>query len=142
MNKPFRQIVSRLPFGPLWLIGLALTANALIVLWICWQPASADAGNVVMAAPHGASRVQPIRTSQELQVVPTQLSATRWGVVLVDTRHDVLAVYRFVGSSSRIQLMASRNFRYDLQLKDFNNSAPTPGQVKAMVAAGKALKHP
>ncbi|MGC9258561.1 MAG: hypothetical protein ACP5I8_00580 [Phycisphaerae bacterium] len=126
----------------LWLIGAALVANALVIMWIHWQPGTAEAGGVLMAAPmpplvgHGKTVAGPIK------VVPTQLSATHWGVVLVDTHNDVFAIYRFVGTQCRIQLMASRDFRSDLQLKDFNNLAPTPAQVKAMVTAGKALTQP
>ncbi len=124
----------------LWLIGAGLAVNAIVLVWSHVKSDSADAGNVVMAAPlvkptvaHNAS------VQQNIRIVPTQISAARWGVVLVNTRTGVMAVYRFVGSQSRIQLMASRDFRADLKLKDFNNLPPTPAQVKAMVSAGKAL---
>ena len=127
----------------LWLIGAGLAVNAMVLVWSHVKSEQADAGNVVMAAPlikssgtHGAS------AQENIKVVPTQISATRWGVVLVNTRNDIMAVYRFVGSQSRIQLMASRDFRADLKLKDFNNLPPTPAQVKAMVSAGKALTQP
>ena len=124
----------------LWLIGAGLAVNAMVLVWSHVKSDSADAGNVVMAAPLiKSSGMHQESAQQDIRVVPTQISATRWGVVLVNTRTDVMAVYRFVGSQSRIQLMASRDFRADLKLKDFNNLPPTPAQVKAMVSAGKAL---
>ena len=127
----------------LWLIGAGLVANAMVFAWSQIKSESAGAGNVVMAAPLiKSSGTHQESAQQNIRVVPTQISATRWGVVLVNASTDVMAVYRFVGSQSRIQLMASRDFRDDLKLKDFNNLSPTPAQVKAMVSAGKALTQP
>ncbi len=128
--------------SPLWLIGVALAVNALVLIWIHWRSSTTVSGDVLMAAPMMPMVGDGKAVAGAIEVVPTQLSATRWGVVLVDTHNDVLAVYRFVGMQCRIQLMASRDFRSDLQLKDFNNLAPTPAQVKAMVTAGKALTRP
>ncbi|MHB1767083.1 MAG: hypothetical protein ACYCUV_04435 [Phycisphaerae bacterium] len=127
----------------LWLIGLGITINAVVFFWTHFKSNSAEAGNVVMAAAiPNASGSHNAAALRSVRVVPTQISATRWGVVLVNMRTHVMAVYRFVGSQSRIQLMASRDFRSDLQLKDFNNLPPTPVQVKTMVSAGKALTRP
>ncbi len=125
----------------LWLIALALVVNAVMMFRTHVRSNSSYAGNIVSAAP-GPMLLSADKHFSGIQVIPTQLSATRWGMILVDTRNDVFSVYRFVGSQSRIQLMASRSFRYDLKLKDFNNIAPTPAQVKAMVVAGKALRQP
>ncbi len=127
----------------LWLIGAGLMVNAMVLVWSQVKSEPADAGNVVMAAPLiKSSGAHAASAQQNIRVVPTQISASRWGVILVNRRSDVMAVYRFVGSQSRIQLMASRDFRADLKLKDFNNLPPTPAQVKAMVSAGKALTQP
>ncbi|MGC8540183.1 MAG: hypothetical protein ACP5QA_06080 [Phycisphaerae bacterium] len=137
--KHFRGSLS----SALWLIGAGLAVNAIVLVWSHVKSDSADAGNVVMAAPLiKSSGMHEACSRANIKVVPTQISATRWGVILVNTRADVMAVYRFVGSQSRIQLMASRDFRADLKLKDFNNLPPTPAQVKAMVSAGKALTRP
>lgn len=137
--KHFRGSVS----SALWLIGAGLAVNAIVLVWGQVKSDSADAGNVVMAAPLiKSSDRHDAWAHANIKVVPTQISATRWGVILVNTRADVMAVYRFVGSQSRIQLMASRDFRADLKLKDFNNLPPTPAQVKAMVSAGKVLTRP
>ena len=127
----------------LWLIGVSLAINAGFLFLAQLKSHPVQAGNVVMADPTPElSGAQNAAMSQAIRVVPTQISPTRWGVVLVNTRTDIMAVYRFVGSQSRIELMASRDFRSDLKLKDFNNLPPTPAQVKAMVSAGKALTRP
>ena len=137
--KHFRGSLS----SALWLIGAGLAVNAIVLVWSHVKSDSADAGNVVMAAPLiKSSGMHEAWSRANIKVVPTQISATRWGVILVNTRADVMAVYRFVGSQSRIQLMASRDFRADLKLEDFNNLPPTPAQVKAMVSAGRALTRP
>jgi hypothetical protein len=141
MNPQKKQLLSQSPATVLWLLAMALIANAVMMFWMHARADSSGAGNIVSAAaipmPHPADQ-----HVSGIQVIPTQLSANRWGMILVDTRNDVFSVYRFVGTQSRIELMASRSFRYDLKLKDFNNIAPTPAQVKALVAAGKALTRP
>lgn len=141
MNLQKKHLLPESPVAALWMIALALVANAFIMLLTNAHSDFSDRGNIVSAALVPL----PNHTDKHLSgihVIPTQISATRWGMILVDTRNDVFSVYRFVGTQSRIQLMASRSFRYDLQLKDFNNIAPTPAQVKAMVVAGKALTQP
>ncbi|MDA8377948.1 MAG: hypothetical protein M0Z50_13005 [Planctomycetia bacterium] len=124
----------------LWLIGVGLTANALVMLWTHRNFGAVNSGNLVMAAP--AISMDAGHAVGGITVVPTRLTASRWGFLFVDTRNDVVAVYRLVGTQSRIQFMASRDFRSDLRLKDFNTLPPTPAQVKAMVVAAKALAKP
>ena len=140
MNRKGSYFGSSSIASALWLVALGLAINAAVMVWTHFKSDSADASNVVMAA--AMPELSESRHAGAVQVVPTQISATRWGVVLVNMRTHVMAVYRFVGSQSRIQLMASRDFQSDLQLKDFNNLPPTPAQVKAMVKAGKALTRP
>ena len=124
----------------LWLIGVGLAIHAGLLFWSQLKSNSVQPDNVLMAAPMTAmSGTRKAPVLRGIQVVPTQISSTRWGVILVNTRTGVMAVYRFVGSQSRIQLMASRDFRSDLKLKDFNNLPPTPAQVKAMITAEKSL---
>jgi hypothetical protein len=110
------------------------------MLWTHRNFGAVNSGNLVMAAP--AISMDAGHAVGGITVVPTRLTASRWGFLFVDTRNDVVAVYRLVGTQSRIQFMASRDFRSDLRLKDFNTLPPTPAQVKAMVVAAKALAKP
>jgi hypothetical protein len=71
-----------------------------------------------------------------IRAFPVQLGRGMYGFVLLDTRRHSLAVYRLDGAVSRLRLMAARDYRYDLRLKDFDNSSPTPVQVKKLLRAG------
>ena len=91
------------------------------------------AGNV-QAAP---ALTGGLKLNDGTCLLPAQLGRSDWGFILADPAHHVLAVYRILPSASRIRLMAVRDYKYDLMLKDFNNSSPTPYQVKKMETSGK-----
>ncbi len=73
---------------------------------------------------------------QHIYMMPAQLNSNAWGFVLLDTRLHRVCVYRLLTTASRLRLMAVRDFSADLRLSDFNNAAPTPEQVKAMLRVG------
>lgn len=83
-----------------------------------------------------------MRMSDGTYLLPAQLGRNEWGFMLADPQRHVLAVYRILSSASRIRLLAVRDYRYDLLLKDFNNSSPTPFQVKGMVESVKPAPKP
>ncbi len=115
----------------LWCVGIGLLANALVLAWS--RPGSNESsfpiGNVIRAATlmprqPGAGRGETL--------IPLQLGEHDWGLALLNKPRHVFAIYRILPSASRIRLMAVRDYRYDLRLKDFNNASPTPAQVRQM----------
>ncbi len=117
-----------------WCLGGGLLLGATAMLWFtAGRPADSLAlGAAVPAAP---MRAWPGRapTRGGVSLLPLRLGAHQWGLVLLDTPHHVFAIYRVLPSARRVQLIAVRNYRYDLKLKDFNNASPTPAQVRQMV---------
>jgi hypothetical protein len=114
------------------LLGIGLLSNAVVDLigrQSAWPSQAAwGRGIELMSSRPGGNGIEAF---------PIQLGRGMYGFVLLDPTHHNLAVYRVVGSVSRLRLIAARNYRYDLQLKDFNNSAPTPVQVKKLIGNGK-----
>jgi len=53
--------------------------------------------------------------------------------VLVDSGSGTMAIYEWVPdriAGRKLHLVAARNFTFDLQLDDYNNSEPLPGTFK------------
>ncbi|NNM87702.1 MAG: hypothetical protein HKL95_04195 [Phycisphaerae bacterium] len=114
----------------LWLIGLALLINAVVLAWPKGYQTNMFSGQAL-----GAAFPAPTASNHSTYVLPLRLGDKSWGLVLVDRRQRVFCVYRFLESASRLRLVAARDYRYDLRLHDYNNTAPTPAQVKAMVSS-------
>lgn len=111
------------------LLGVGLIANAAVQLFDHhggWASRTVW-GRGVEIAPSLAGHTGSI------QAFPVQMGRSIYGFVLLDPRRHSLAVYRLDGDVSRLRLLAARNYRYDLRLKDFNNSSPTPVQVKKLL---------
>ena len=66
-------------------------------------------------------------------VVMTQAMESGEQVVLVDKQARVMAVYHIGVSSGKIQLRSVRNFRWDLLLDVFNETAPLPQDIRGQV---------
>lgn len=120
--------------GAFWCLSGGLLLGATAMLWFtAGRPAESLAlGATVPAAPVRAwSGRAP--SCGGVSLLPLRLGAHQWGLVLLDTPHHVFAIYRVLPSARRVQLIAVRNYRYDLKLTDFNNASPTPAQVRQMV---------
>ena len=120
----------------LWLIGIALLMNAVVLAW-----PKGDQTNVFSGRALRAAFPAPLASDHGTYVLPLRLADKSWGLVLVDRRQRVFCVYRFLENASRLRLVAARDYRYDLHLRDYNNTSPTPAQVKAMVKS-MMLPHP
>lgn len=67
-----------------------------------------------------------------LYVIPGQFSERRYGCYLMDTDAQTLCVYQFDGASTKLRLIAARNFRHDRRLSQLNTD-PDPKEVEMMV---------
>jgi hypothetical protein len=66
-------------------------------------------------------------------VAPAQLSSTTWGCYLMDVDHQTLCVYQYSPGEKMLRFAASRTFRYDRQLDDYN-TLPAPSEMKDLAA--------
>ncbi len=114
------------------LLGIGLLSNAVVDMigrQSAWPGQSAWGRGVELMSSRPAGN--------GIEAFPVQMGQGMYGFVLLDPAHHTMAIYRVLGSVSRLRLIAARDYRYDLRLKDFNNSAPTPVQVKKLLGGGK-----
>ncbi len=75
----------------------------------------------------------------DVLVVGGQITKDSYGLYLVDTRKQALAVYQWLPGSRKLRLMAARTFKFDVQLDEYNADKPTPSEVKLLVEQSKRL---
>jgi hypothetical protein len=63
----------------------------------------------------------PITGGNGIFVMPCQLHPEVWGCYLLDTQRQTLAVYEYRAGEKALVLSAARNFRFDLDLKNYNS---------------------
>ncbi len=116
----------------LWCIGLGLLANAAAAVYNHRGPSALPA--FLAGAPaYARGTHRRMLGANGIYMMPGQLGPHQYGVFLMDLDSDTLCVYETLPQRSRLRLMAARNFQYDRFLKDLNNEAPTPHQVKKLV---------
>jgi hypothetical protein len=72
-------------------------------------------------------------------VVGGQITKDSYGLYLVDTKRQALCVYQWLPGTRKLRLMASRTFKFDVQLDEYNADKPTPSEVKSLVEQNKRL---
>ena len=90
-------------------------------------------GILIVLAGRGRAIVEPARASTMMAdeqppiaggggifVMPCQLHPDVWGCYLLDTSRQTLCVYEYRAGEKALVLSAARNFRFDLDLKNYN----------------------
>jgi hypothetical protein len=95
-------------------INAALLLAILAALLTRGQPALSSSA-IAQAVPD-----QPITGGNGIFVMPCQLHPEVWGCYLLDTQRQTLCVYEYRAGEKALILSAARNFRYDLDLKNYN----------------------
>ena len=87
---------------------------------------------VLTGSPAGA---QTASSGKEAGVfaLAGQLTRDSYGIFLVDSANGTMAIYEWAPQGRKLHLLAARNFTFDLQLDDYNNSEPLPRDVQALV---------
>ena len=68
-------------------------------------------------------------------MMPAQLSPTTFGLYLMDVDSGTICVYKALPDNNHFKLMASRSFKYDRFLEDYNNETLRPKEVQKLVEA-------
>jgi hypothetical protein len=79
-----------------------------------------------------AQRQAPIAGGAGFFVMPAQLNHNTWGCYLMDVDRGTLCVYQFQPGQTQLRFVASRNFRNDIQLSNYNTT-PSPHEVADLV---------
>jgi hypothetical protein len=71
-----------------------------------------------------------------LALLTNTVGPVHW-LYLIDTKKRAFAIYGIDPTSPKgtVKLVASRQYRWDLELEQFNNSEPAPADIEAMVRA-------
>jgi hypothetical protein len=94
------------------------------------------------ARPAEATKPQPAKTvagsdsNGTLALVTNSLGSVQW-LYLIDTKKRAFAVYRIDPANAKgtVKLEASRQYRWDLELDQYNNQGLEPSDVEARVMA-------
>ena len=84
------------------------------------------------ASPAMATPTGPI-SSGDLIAFTVPTGDHRQQLMLVDPRQRVVGVYHVDGSSGQITLKSVRNVHFDLQLSEFNGTAPSPREIRSLM---------
>jgi hypothetical protein len=92
------------------------------------------------ARPVEGARPPAARTSAlgdsngTLALITSTAGPTQW-LYLIDTKDRAFALYRIDPTNSKgvVKLEASRQYKWDLKLEHYNNQAPEPDAIKAIV---------
>ena len=103
----------------------ALAGVAAVAIWFSgdWptEPAYGRTGQALGGAP------------ADLIVLGTSTNGQFQQLTLLDPQTHVMSVYHIDGGSGRIELKSIRNIHWDLQMDEFNGSAPLPGEIRALL---------
>jgi len=64
-------------------------------------------------------------------------------LTIIDTKERAFALYRIdtTGSKATVKLEASRQYQWDLKIEQYNNLAPEPAAIEAMIRTpGRAIR--
>jgi hypothetical protein len=100
------------------------------------RPATSNSG--VAARPAEATKSQTVKaigdSSGTLAFVADPTGPLQW-LYLIDTKKRAFALYRIDTNKGAVKLEAARQYRWDLELDQYNNQAPEPADVEARVKA-------
>ncbi|MGA2442832.1 MAG: hypothetical protein ABSH08_17905 [Tepidisphaeraceae bacterium] len=98
----------------------ALYVNAALLLAILAAILGHGRSTIRAADAQAAADLPPIAGGNGIFVMPCQLHPEVWGCYLLDTQRQVLCVYEYRAGEKALVLSGARNFRFDLDLKNYN----------------------
>lgn len=72
--------------------------------------------------------------------VSAQITSGTYGIYLVDPANGTMALYEWLPSprQPKLRLLAARNYRFDLQLDEYNTE-PSPREIQDLVSQARRL---
>lgn len=117
------------------LVVVMLSLNAALLLFVVSMLISR--GEFMPSAM--AQLPSQVSSSQDMIVVPGQLSGNVWGCYVMDTRTQTMCIYQYNPGEKLLRLQAARGIEHDLQLRSFN-TLPLPVEVAELVQKERSLK--
>jgi len=126
VHSPSRRMRSS---GALWLVGIGLLANAAVMLLRGHAPDlvfDSTAFGQATPAPGGQLGARGI------YMTPAQLGPNAFGLFLMDVDSGTICVYRMT-EANHFRFVASRSYKNDRFLEDYNNEGLSPKETQALV---------
>ena len=104
--------------------GAVVASLVVVVLGVQAQP------NVGMAQRPSSP---PAVASSQLITLTAQVGDNRQQLTVIDPALRVMSVYHIESSTGVITLKSVRNINWDLQMIEFNGTAPLPGEIRSQM---------
>jgi hypothetical protein len=126
-----RPTPSTTPRKPLLLVALlSLLAAGLLV--------ELGRSGAMAQYPEPAHADDGLDSPDSVMAIPAQLGRGEEGIVLIDTQRRTMALYRWESDKRRLRWLASRNFKFDLQIEDYNTEMK-PAEVRKLAQQANRL---
>ena len=122
-SKPTRRFF-------LWLLSAVLVIVAMGIIFYT------DLGSGLIAQ----TTVNSGLDHDGLLAIPAQLTRDGFGLYIIDPREGTICLYQYT-AQRKLELVASRAFRYDLQLEDWNTK-PSPREIQELISQQRRLDQP
>ena len=110
---------------------LYLVVLGCLVIWAAWWARGGDAAQAQTGLNAAAG--------QGLLAVPAQITRDSYGLFLIDPAEGTICVYQYQATTRKLQLLASRAYRFDVRLDDWN-TLPPPREIQDLVGQQKRLE--
>jgi hypothetical protein len=118
----------------LWFVGFALLANAaaMVVGRAQVPDVTMDRAALAQATPAGGGST-PMLGARGIYMMPAQIGPNSYGLYLLDVDSSTICVYQALPDGQKFKFMASRSFKYDRFMEDFNNEGLRPKDIQKIV---------
>ncbi len=76
-----------------------------------------------------------------IMAVAGQVTKDTYGLFLIDLENRRMSVYQWLPDSRTLQLMACRNYTFDLKLDDYNTK-PSPREMRDIAERARSVESP
>lgn len=125
-----RPTPSAAPRKPLLLVALLSVLAAGLLVELGRSGAMAQ-----LPQPEGSAGVD---SAGSVVAIPARLGRGEEGIVLIDTQRRSMALYQWESDKRRLRWLASRNFKFDLQIEDYNTEMK-PAEVRKLAQQANRL---
>jgi hypothetical protein len=121
-----------------------LASPAAAAKWLAVMLLGVIAAGLLLEAGFGTAPARAqvaARTPGHLIAVAGKVTSETYGLYLLDEKNGTISVYQYVPARRKLRLMAVRNFRFDVQLDEYNTEPPVR-EIKDLVQKHKRLSTP
>ena len=115
------------------IVALYLNAALLLAVLLTLLSGGRTPSTLPAAFAADVPASQRIAGGDGVYLMPGQFNERLWGCYVMDVNAKTLCAYQYFTGEKKLRLVASRSFRHDSQLREFNTDNPSPGEVAKLV---------